>query len=284
MKILYLSKGDHIDYLDDCLMIGLKELLGPDLVDVNKRDHVYTSYDESKVIGMYGKGMTITRVIPDLNVDRSDITLKIKNKVFDYIVYGSIWRFNNYIDQILEYYPKDRVIAVDGEDWTTLNAAYNYGIRYYKREIDQYIHKVNPISFAIPTVKFNPSKVKERDFALIIPGDMSTYIYNKEEDYYRDYKISRFGHTCKKAGWDCMRHYEILGNGCIPFFRDLENCPAQTLVNFPKDELIKVKQRLDNNEQANIVFEDSYEFIVNHTQRNNTTLVLAKRFIDSLND
>ena len=43
MKILYLTKGDHVDYQDDCLLIGLRELFGADVVDYNKRDHNYVS-------------------------------------------------------------------------------------------------------------------------------------------------------------------------------------------------------------------------------------------------
>ena len=29
---------------------------------------------------------------------------------------------------------------------------------------------------------------------------------------------SYFGSTKKKAGWDCMRHYEIVASGAVPFF------------------------------------------------------------------
>ena len=39
MKILYLTKGDHVDYQNDCLHIGLKEIFGTDVVDYNKQAH-----------------------------------------------------------------------------------------------------------------------------------------------------------------------------------------------------------------------------------------------------
>ena len=90
MKILYLTKGDHVDYQNDAVLIGLKELFGADVVDYNKQEHNYTTYDAEKASKLYGMGMTVTRVLPDLEVDRTDITSKIKNKYFDYIVYGSI--------------------------------------------------------------------------------------------------------------------------------------------------------------------------------------------------
>ena len=39
-----------------------------------------------------------------------------------------------------------------------------------------------------------------------------------------------------------MRHYEILANGCIPIFLDLENCPINTLTNLPKKCLLYCKK------------------------------------------
>ena len=52
----------------------------------------------------------------------------------------------------------------------------------------------------------------------LIPGKLDTYIYEKERDYYDMYFNSLFALTYKKAGWDCLRHYEILANGCILYF------------------------------------------------------------------
>ena len=46
---------------------------------------------------------------------------------------------------------------------------------------------------------------------------------------------SRFAITMRKAGWDCMRHYEIMANGCIPLFLNFENRPSQTLTNLDPD-------------------------------------------------
>lgn len=94
---------------------------------------------------------------------------------------------------------------------------------------------VYPISFSIPEQKLVsevPDKTKQ--FADIIPGDVSTYRFETEEAYRADYQQSVFGRTQKKAGWDCLRHYEILGNGCLPWFQDLERCPVRTMTHFPK--------------------------------------------------
>ena len=69
--------------------------------------------------------------------------------------------------------------------------------------------------------------------AFIIPGKPETYIYDTPDAYYRGYQEAFFGTTFKKAGWDCLRHYEILANGCIPFFPDIDDLPPETMFVFP---------------------------------------------------
>ena len=65
-----------------------------------------------------------------------------------------------------------------------------------------------PINFSIPKEKLCKNYVsKTKILSDLIPGDLSTYIYKNEEDYYNEYKQSYFAITKKKAGWDCMRHY-----------------------------------------------------------------------------
>ena len=68
MRILYITRGDHVDYQNDCLLIGLKELFGSDVVDVNKQHHNYDSFPAEYANRMYGRGFTLTRVLPDLIV------------------------------------------------------------------------------------------------------------------------------------------------------------------------------------------------------------------------
>jgi hypothetical protein len=279
MKILYLTKGDHVDYQNDCLLIGLKELFGAGVVDYNKQHHNYVTYEANLAKKMYGKGMTVTRVLPDLEVDRTDITSKIKNKYFDYIVYGSIWRCSDYLKKILEYYPLNRVIVVDGEDETHLHSSASLNLPYFKRELIVSKDNLFPISFAIPTSKLNFNKNKNKDFSFITPLDIQTYIYNNESDYYKDYSDSCFGVTIKKAGWDCLRHYEILGNGCIPYFVNIENCPELTMTSFPKDICSKVIKLLGKQPSKDL-YSSLIDELENHVINNNTTSSLANYFIN----
>jgi len=100
-----------------------------------------------------------------------------------------------------------------------------------------------PISFSMPPEKIVASvPTKTQLLAHIIPGDLSTYIYKTEEAYYKGYQDSYFGITIKKAGWDCMRHYEILANGCIPLFFNILDIPPKTMVNFPRDLIAKTNK------------------------------------------
>ena len=93
-------------------------------------------------------------------------------------------------------------------------------VTYFKRELYHSYPEIHCIQFSLPDSKFNLYNTqKEKNLAFITPTDKSTYVYTTEEDYYKDYASSYFAVTTKKGGWDCMRHYEILGNNCIPFFR-----------------------------------------------------------------
>lgn len=97
-----------------------------------------------------------------------------------------------------------------------------------------------PIQFSISESKIVKAiPQKDRDFAFIIPGDLKTYVFQDEKDYYRDYQRSYFAVTREKGGWDCMRHYEILANGCIPYFLNLKKCPPKIMTRLPKKLILK---------------------------------------------
>ena len=97
-----------------------------------------------------------------------------------------------------------------------------------------------PITFSIPEEKIVQSFPKKTKLlSSLIPGNLKTYIYHTEKDYYSEYQTSYFAMTIKKAGWDCMRHYEIIANGCLPYFPDIEKCPIFTMVMLPKHLFIR---------------------------------------------
>jgi hypothetical protein len=100
-----------------------------------------------------------------------------------------------------------------------------------------------PVSFAYPTQKYehyslNWAKTKNRDFSTILPHSPTAhangYTFTSEAEYMEAYASSWFAVTYKKSGWDCMRHYEILASGSIPYFLDMDDLPLKTMANFPR--------------------------------------------------
>ncbi|NNC86841.1 MAG: hypothetical protein HKN82_00110 [Akkermansiaceae bacterium] len=65
----------------------------------------------------------------------------------------------------------------------------------------------------------------------------------EQDAYYRHYQESWFAETCRKGGWDCLRHLEIMMNGTIPIFAGLEDCPEWTLASYPRELLLQIRER-----------------------------------------
>lgn len=102
-----------------------------------------------------------------------------------------------------------------------------------------------PFSYSIPDefiVSSVPEKTKLQSF--VVPGEKYSFGLGEQDLYYNEYRTSRFAVTRKKGGWDCMRHYEILANGCIPIFENLEACPIFTMTTFPKELVLKANREL----------------------------------------
>lgn len=237
MKILFITAASGIDYLNDVIFHGLVSLYGDDIIDSNYL--WYLSEGDFDTSQLYGKGFTISKTLNDRShIDRSHITEKIIEHYFDLIIYGSIWRYDDYYDTVKQYYSENEIIILDGEDNSIINLKYEKGI-YFKRELHDYSFinndlRIFPISFSIPESKFmqiNQNKIYW--IAPMNPGDPSSYIYDNEYDYYDQYNKSYFAYTCEKGGWDCLRHYEIIASGCLPVFDKVDHMPKLTMINWP---------------------------------------------------
>lgn len=243
MKILFVSNGSSVDYQCDVVFHGLKKLYGRDVYETSDNWFMFNDISNEQKAELYGKGFTITGLLdPILKnvITNYEVQKKIRHCFFDLVVYGSIWRCQDFFGLVSLFYPKERIAAIDGEDGTVFHNFFIGKTLYFKRELDNSYKDIFPITFGIPKEKvIDKIKPKEKILAHIIPGDLSTYIYDNESDYYNDYATSYFGKTTKKAGWDCLRHYEIMANGCIPWFPDLSECPKETMISFPKDIILK---------------------------------------------
>mmetsp|Transcript_16623 Transcript_16623/g.55395 ORF Transcript_16623/g.55395 Transcript_16623/m.55395 type:complete len:657 (-) Transcript_16623:18-1988(-) len=197
---------------------------------------------------------------------------------------------------------QDKHVFVGGLGWIDISWPQNASGTLNK----PFFYKVVPISYAAyPEYIRDDPLPKIYDFAPYKPGSNTMYrshrMYNAldEADYFDDYSRSYFAITRRKAGWDCMRHYEILAAGAIPYFFNLTSLPRQTMMTFPRGLVIEamgmkgvtvikdgdhvVETRIDHS-----VFNHSHYFILLHqlqdfTKKHLSTIALAKRFLKMMN-
>jgi hypothetical protein len=274
MKILFIANNQTNDFLSDAVFHGLKSQPNLEVIDLHPLWYMYNNISKESLINRFhGRGFTYYAELPQTYVDRNNILDKIQNKYFDFIIYGNANRCLDLFSEVSSIYSKDKIILLDGEDEHNrpgININLVDGGRYFRRELSTSealeFPSVLPISFAYPESKIHTHILnKEKVLAYIIPGISETFIYNDEESYFNDYKISLFAYTWRKAGWDCLRHYEILGNDCIPLFLDIEQCPDTICATLPKEllkefyhktgiyELYKMNEPMEYNQQRTLI-------------------------------
>ena len=287
MKILYITNHQQIfrqsggflnDYLNDLLFYGFTELDEIEIVDSTPIIHLYKE-NEMKIPNqhLWGKGFSSSYLIDKDTFDRTNIEEKIKDKYFDLIIYGAVKRCLDHYDLVSSIYPSNKIILIDGDDFVDIHPLSSKH-PYFKRELLN--NKFIPIHFAIPESKITQIKLeKTQEYGSIIPGQ-GGYKFDIEQDYYNDYNKSYFGVTMKKAGWDCMRHYEILANNCIPYFTDLHECPSTTLTNLPKELLLEARELSNNFDESKYfsILDELFEYTKSHL----TTKELAKYVLEKI--
>lgn len=242
MKILYITTPGE-DYLQDQMLIGLRRLFGEDLVDYPRKDVLYENFAKPKE-ELYGRGFTIWKTLPDIEMDRTDIWQRVRSGEFEEVVFGSIWRQTGMFARLfftgMFNRSRPRMRFLDGEDQPVLFAPACLCGSYFKRELTgrSLFSSVRKIGFSIPSEKIRPYGVpKDRMFAKHVQCEEAykieeirqncqrKYGFSEESAYYDDIARSEYAVTMKKAGWDCMRHYEIAANGTVPCFYELDKKP-----------------------------------------------------------
>eukprot|EP00744_Colponema_vietnamica_P003315 GILI01005102.1.p1 GENE.GILI01005102.1~~GILI01005102.1.p1 ORF type:complete len:829 (+),score=83.14 GILI01005102.1:57-2489(+) len=114
--------------------------------------------------------------------------------------------------------PQERHIAPFGPPRQCKNGAYQY-----------------PIAFGVPA-----KNVQDRLFPKLfdfnpVPLDIppKPFTFNDEDSYQALAATSHFCMTHSRGGWDCGRHYEIMGAGCVPYFIDIHAMPPYILSQMP---------------------------------------------------
>jgi hypothetical protein len=278
-------------------------------VEVTAYPTIMTKKSKNRLLEMYGNGFTlyakldIDPVVPSSKVVMDRISSKYYDCVIFPKVYLDVWEYSMFPKSLLDnwhfyktcifesvkkFYSKDKVHFVDGADQDTnifdIYKLSEFGT-LWKRELRQKKDNVNSISFAIPESQFIKKQVKKTKMfpdKLIAPRfnvttGKSVYTFEKEEEYYQEYAESYYGVTTKRAGWDCMRHYEILANKTIPCFLNLEMCPPHTLTSLPKKLILECNKYSTNN-KMHPRYDDVNEELFAYTKENLSTKKLVQRF------
>lgn len=304
IKILFLG-SPVAEYLENMVVHGLYSLPNVELTNYPKSvmmyEETFTTVRKDKI---YGKGFTLFGTLPTYYgpYEEQDILEKVKANYFDLVMMSYVsareknWYTpgpNAFVKEIIKHYDKKQIVMLEGHDLPDffVDEAFEYAT-YFKREpFGNYRNDIMyPISFAFPEEKIQTSLPKVRTQAKMKPKPLGKigrdykYPYKTEQDYYDGYRHSLFGLTYKKSGWDCMRHYEIMGCRCLPFFTDIDQCPPEVCKTLPKDlikEAVKMRGLYDDinyyhTEQGNKEYHDLENKIFEHFKKHCTTRTLAE--------
>lgn len=144
--------------------------------------------------------------------------------------------------------------------------------------------QIHPFGYSFPSELFVDSiPLKDKVWAEVIPGFRETYRFETEQSYFEMYQSARFAFTWKKGGWDCLRHLEIIANGCVPVFRDIDSCPDVTLDNLPKKLLKQVNRDLipwKDTQEQNERYQELASQILEYSRNHASTEAMGKRFLE----
>jgi|LakMenEpi03Aug12_release.lakeMendotaPanAssembly.Ray.scaffolds.fasta_scaffold161696_2 hypothetical protein len=292
LKVLFINNFNQPDYLSNMLYIGLANKQDVELYTYAAPFHLISGigWNDKFIVNskwednIKAPGFTVCSKIkrgPIIDFAQ-EIKFRIQNHFYDKIIYSSIWRDQMYFEDVIKTYSKKDIIMIDGDDHELiLESVADKGI-YFKRELFIDRTDIRPIAMAIPDsiLQSDSSTNKTQLFSTVYPGRPETYIFKTEQSYYEDYQKSYFGTTFKKGGWDCLRHYEIIGNKCIPYFIGLEECPKNILFNWPKKLILKTNEYAKNSiapQEYDELLEELYCFAKQYM----TTSALANYVIET---
>jgi hypothetical protein len=241
MKILYITTPDpraQGDFQENILLHGLRKTIGKNVIDYPRKKIMYGDFSETSRDELHGRGFTLySSPLEDLN-DNERMMEDI-----DVILYGVTNAYG-----VTDYHEINKLAKnvwyVDGHDDPNIQKT-----PCFKRELFNRQENVYPTGFGIPSDRIRPINLlrKTQLFQKTAPKESYFlqhahgrgnyhYEWNQENAYYEEMQNCWFGLTCKKGGWDSLRHYEIMAAGSLLLFKDYDKkpvlCPPENLPTF----------------------------------------------------
>lgn len=253
MRIHLVNSGRGEDYLAD---LFVSSLLCSRLHEISSNyiaPYLWNDYRSSE--SLYGRGYSAFCSVPAVlrshglgnsrnsNKVAGDSCAAILDAYPSLVIVTSIWRTDKtLVEKVIDCSRSvgATILALDGEDHDRIHVLSEMFDAYYKRELTSINDNLLPISFKLP-ISVLPFLVNGPQYlpskkALLAPCDpryKKSYAYDTQVLYYNQYSTAFFGTTTRKGGWDCLRHYEILANHCLPFFPGIEDKPESTMADYP---------------------------------------------------
>jgi hypothetical protein len=269
LKILFLT-DDREDYLADSLLHGIRQLTDVELIDYPRKECLYHNNNNQSHEELRGGGFTLYGLLEDQTnpIFRGQIWNRLDKGFFHAVIISNIWRQWGLVLQWKSLLEKQTLILLDGDDDErhypnsgTRHRLFGFGTamrgilgqsttHIFKREWTERTRfnptsvQMHKIAFAIPKEKILSKPLpKQSTFPVHIVdeevaenvGGQTSYAFKIESIYRANLAAARFGITCRRGGWECLRHYEIAAAGAIPCFRNLKQKPKQCAPHGLKD-------------------------------------------------
>ena len=268
MRVLFVSTIDpksQGDLLEVSILHGLREVLGENCVDFPRKKVMYHDWSSTKKEDLHGRGFTLyKKPIKDLSKKQREL------KNFDYVIYGVSNAYDQQeIKEVNDLVSEENIWHLDGHDlyghaprMINFQGENIIGVQKnnsFKRELVENVKNVHPTGFGIPEYQIRKIDFSKKtqlyqktapDSALFkevqdLGGGRAHHIFTDEDDYYEDLSKSWIGLTCKKGGWDCLRHYEIIAAGTLLLFKDYDLKPQFCSPTFMPCLSYSTKEELD---------------------------------------
>lgn len=252
-------------------MLGLREILGDNCVDYPRKRILYHDFSDVPKDSLHGRGFSLYH--SKMN-DISPEARNLSNQRFDFCMYGTAfaWGMQDiptleklcnkkfYIDghDMYGIATKGKYIQCAGETVIGNQVTPAFKGQLIQEEPDVYPtgvglpeSRILPIDFSRKCQMYQSAYPRYANFEIPDEANRKHYIFTDEEKYYDDMANSWFGLTCKRGGWDAMRHYEIIAAGSVLLFRDYNLKPRYcspgdlpAIQYSTKDELQSIMNRL----------------------------------------